>query len=726
MDTDLDLSPQELLRHLTTLCRDTPVGDRPFYDGITETIRRMTGASFVVLNLVVEDGASTKTVSIGGGSQLVRSLFDVTGVLIGRTYRLDGVIATLGETDQLVELGTLCEVARHQVPLELCRRVERIFGVNRVAGVSIRTTEEYYGNVLFLLREKDVLAHVEYLPVVQNVLSLWFGNRPTASRSVFDVVPDGDPFHEALHEVPEEVPELIFGLNPDGTIRFINQTIERYGYDREALIGTPFIELVHPDDRNDSYYQIHERRRGARRTREYTLRLVGTAQQTRVLSVCSRNVRVQPKFSLNTEGVWTETDTEKSFVGTIGVGVDITERVILEDEVDNRASAFDLLARTLHTPVWLYDSESETILYRNDACRDVLQRAAAQSQEIEKDAAIERSAQGEPSSDSSRAGGWYPLVDEAEWIAFKRLFLEGGDRDGDGRFSIDDGTGAQRWYRAEIRSTGVSGRRLSIGVVMDIDSEYQAQRRLEDSIAFEQALNRETNHRIKNNLFMVESILNLESAANITRSAADVIEDVRARLQAISTVHEMFHQVTTRRDVDLGLYLERLARRIIAVGTVSERLTPDVDVRPCFVPQKIAVSVGMICGELTTNALKYAFPNGMKGTIRLTLQPDDEGADAEDIDGAGERRWRLIIEDNGVGIGEQQDPSEGTHIGFDLIQVFTERIDGRFLTEPGRGGRGTRCILQFSVPPRAVVSSNSTTPTSPPTTPSANDGYEPR
>jgi PAS domain S-box-containing protein len=710
MDEVSSESSETAIRRITALCRRTNAPNRDFYDTVTTSLRSISGASFVVFNTVTEDATSTSTMSISGIPTLLSKVLNTTGLLIGRRYRIDDAIGVLADAEGITDLGPMCVLSRHQIPEELCRKIVKIVGDIRVVGLSIRDDDSWYGNILFLLRDDDTLRNKTSIEAIGDVISLWYGRREVALFSSLERLSADDPLGDALRLIPEEVPDLVFGLNPDGTIRFINQAIERYGYKREALIGIPFIDLVHPDDREDSYYHVHERRRGIRKTRDYTLRLVGTVNQTRVLSVRSQEMVYAPRVSLNTEGVWVETDKHRRFVGTVGIGVDITERTILQRELDSRAYAFDVLTRTLESPVWLYDGKNDTIVYLNDACFRLLEYAVETNSSSGGDGdPIDGSWVDGFSSDlaatisnrvfGARNGdvGWYPHVDAVKRGAFTELFADTTEGNGDGHFSVGSGDGSERWYRAEVRTTEVDGVSLSVGIVMDMNAEYETFHDLQHTIEFNQALNRETNHRIKNNLFLIESMLSLEELSSSRRPTEEIIKDFRTRLHAVATVHEMAYEVSSTNSVDLGTYLARLTGRIIDAGAHRGGISFETEIAPCAVTQKTAVPIGMICGELVTNALKYAWPDGGTGTIRLILHNDAGTVAAADVEESQHDLWRVIVEDDGVGLGASAAETTGgpEHIGFGLIHVFAEQVDGRFWVESGTMGAGTRGILEF-------------------------------
>jgi len=140
--------------------------------------------------------------------------------------------------------------------------------------------------------------------------------------------------------IVESLPDIVYRLDSQGNIAFINGAVRRYGYEPAELAGQPLLHLVHPDDRNQARSRINERRTGTRRTANLELRLL-----TRAGSAVEMEIRsVQPVLSFQAEGIYSSLPhSPESFAGTQGLARDITERKRVEELADERAALYKVI-----------------------------------------------------------------------------------------------------------------------------------------------------------------------------------------------------------------------------------------------------------------------------------------------------------------------------------------------------------------------------------------------
>jgi two-component sensor histidine kinase len=172
---------------------------------------------------------------------------------------------------------------------------------------------------------------------------------------------------------------------------------------------------------------------------------------------------------------------------------------------------------------------------------------------------------------------------------------------------------------------------------------------------------REVHHRIANSLQMVSSFVAMQAAQTPDAAARAALEVTRNRIQAVSQVH---HRLYTRNDVaaiDLDEYLATLVDGLRASlprrrGEIALTLrTEPVEVTP-----DQAVSIGVIVNELVNNAIKYAFPEGAKGTIEVVLARQPDG-------------YSVTVGDDGRGI-EGQREAEGTGLGMRIVDAIAQSL----------------------------------------------------
>ncbi|HRZ26255.1 MAG TPA: PAS domain S-box protein [Spirochaetota bacterium] len=137
-----------------------------------------------------------------------------------------------------------------------------------------------------------------------------------------------------LASIVDTIPDIVYRVDPKGVITFINNAVREYGYEPDELIGTNFIDLVHPDDRGKALHRINERRTGERKTRCFEVRMFTKKKEIVSFELKDNSVQGDQVFQINSEGIYLscENDT-RFFIGTQGVARDITKRKHIENEL---------------------------------------------------------------------------------------------------------------------------------------------------------------------------------------------------------------------------------------------------------------------------------------------------------------------------------------------------------------------------------------------------------
>lgn len=292
------------------------------------------------------------------------------------------------------------------------------------------------------------------------------------------------------------------------------------------------------------------------------------------------------------------------------------------------------------------------------------------------------------------------LADQSEDL-MRRVFGTGEpveDIEVEGETPADPGT--RRTWRANwipLRDTE-TGRVFAVNVVAEeITEEKRARQRLEDSEArtLDLAEQRETllhelNHRIKNSLALVSSMLALQRR-NCSGEAETALADAQRRILAIAAVHERLYDAALGdSDIDLLPFVEKLIAQARPLRTdIETRFLPEGPVR---LPSNKAVSFGLLLNELLTNALRHAFPHGGTGEVTIALGPHEGGSSLI-----------LSIKDNGAGLPEDWSLDDPSGLGTRLIKGLADQIGAQIAIHSVPGG-GTR--FDVVVPKRSRTRSS--------------------
>ncbi|MFQ3620289.1 MAG: ABC transporter substrate binding protein [Spirochaetales bacterium] len=202
-------------------------------------------------------------------------------------------------------------------------------------------------------------------------------------------------------------------------------------------------------------------------------------------------------------------------------------------------------------------------------------------------------------------------------------------------------------------------------------------------------LMREVNHRVKNNLSTVKSLLSIQRSNTSNPAVHEALQEAENRIQSISLTHRLLYGSLDSKTISIRTYLEEL------IGGIKDSLQVErrgvqifLDTPEENLEADIARNIGLIVNEAITNALKHAF-NGSGGEVRIRLSARHQ---------EGEKSvWVLIIEDNGKGIrGDRTLPTES--LGFTIMESLAENLQGTLNicpVVPEQERKGTRILVEF-------------------------------
>ncbi len=228
----------------------------------------------------------------------------------------------------------------------------------------------------------------------------------------------------------------------------------------------------------------------------------------------------------------------------------------------------------------------------------------------------------------------------------------------------------------------------AVNILVDISDRKRSEMALRESEARlkvalheKEVLLKEIHHRVKNNLQIISSLLNLQSEALADPQLRGIFADSHQRIQAMALIHESLYQSGDLARLDAADYLQRLSTRLCqAYGTPAARLTLTLKLEAIRLEVSQAIPCGLILNELLSNIFKHAFPDGRVGAIDITLRQEPTG------------HCRLMVDDTGVGFPEGVDFRTTESLGLQLVCLLSAQLDGTITLE--RCG-GTHWTLTF-------------------------------
>lgn len=201
------------------------------------------------------------------------------------------------------------------------------------------------------------------------------------------------------------------------------------------------------------------------------------------------------------------------------------------------------------------------------------------------------------------------------------------------------------------------GRPLALcGVSTDITERKSDEARLRTTLAEKETLLQELYHRTKNNMELISSMLHLQAEANPDIPAIELADNIAKKIRAMALVHQKLYQSQDLSMIDLGSYIQDFVELIKDSYLLHpSRISLITDVESIPLSIDTVIPCGLILNELTTNALKYAFPEERSGEITIKLRRDERGM------------IELQVADNGIGLPEDFDPQAPKSLGMQII-----------------------------------------------------------
>jgi PAS domain S-box-containing protein len=210
--------------------------------------------------------------------------------------------------------------------------------------------------------------------------------------------------------------------------------------------------------------------------------------------------------------------------------------------------------------------------------------------------------------------------------------------------------------------------------IRDISQRKSDEREMQESLQEKQLLLKEIHHRVKNNLQVIISLLNLQSRYVTDPAILSVITESQQRVKAMALVHEQLYQTRRFAGINFKDYIQSLTSNLLSsFSNRSQKIEMDISIDDnVWINIDSAIPLGLIISEQVTNSMKYAFPDVRKGRIEISLITDNG-------------KYILVVRDNGIGIPEDFAWEEARSLGLRLMRMLTRQISGTITRLPGPG-----------------------------------------
>lgn len=221
-------------------------------------------------------------------------------------------------------------------------------------------------------------------------------------------------------------------------------------------------------------------------------------------------------------------------------------------------------------------------------------------------------------------------------------------------------------------------------IAHDITDQKGAEENIRQSLKEKEVLLKEVHHRVKNNLQVISSILNLQSSYVKDKKSLDLLLESQNRIKSMAFVHESLYQTKDFSNINFSSYVENICSNLVhSYSNPDNPPALNMDLESIQLNLDTAIPCGLIINELISNALKYAFKGMEEGQLDVLVKTSGE-------------TLTIVIADNGKGLPENIDFRNTESLGLQLVVTLVEQINGKIALETKKG---TKFTIEF-VPPR--------------------------
>ncbi|MDD5460681.1 MAG: histidine kinase dimerization/phosphoacceptor domain -containing protein [Methylococcales bacterium] len=223
---------------------------------------------------------------------------------------------------------------------------------------------------------------------------------------------------------------------------------------------------------------------------------------------------------------------------------------------------------------------------------------------------------------------------------------------------------------------------LVLSSIVDITERKIISDNLKNALNEKEMLLKEVYHRVKNNLQVVSSLINLQARNVKNEMTADLLRQSADRIKSMALLHEKLYQSKHLARINLNEYIRSLVDHLLfGYGAQASKINVNLEVEDLFLDVDTAIPCGLIINELVSNALKHAFPDNRRGTIEISFRKE-------------QAEYILVIADNGVGFPADLNFEKSASLGLQLVDTLTRQLMGQMnLEQTG----GSRFMIRFPI-----------------------------
>ncbi len=458
----------------------------------------------------------------------------------------------------------------------------------------------------------------------------------------------------------------------EGKLHWSKQVYEIYAVDPSEFTPSEenFYEFVHPEDKNlvyDAYYKTLAEQNSFR----IQHRVIVNGEVRYVIQRC--------------ESIFDKDGTPLRSIGSVQ---DVTETIEAQRQLEASQKKFEAISNKTTEGITIADLEGNYVFVNPAFCRmsgyteeELLKLSVfdmkAKNQDNSSFKNTKEDMEGQPLHVvlQKKSGEEYhtEIIGDVINIDGESLVL-GTIRDITDRVKREE---LQNRFNAELESK-VEERTNQLNesiyeLSQEVEYRKEVEAKLKESLATKEILFKEITHRVKNNMQIISSLINLQKS-NLSREAGEFLEQISRRIHSMALIHETLYKTNEFEKIQYDGYLQSLIS-YIRESYQSENISFKLKAEKNLLPLGVGTSLGMIVMELVSNSMKHAFPvEREEGVIDIEFLKTESGP------------FRLIIADNGIGMPDGLNFRKTKTLGLQLVLSLVDQIDGKITQDEKSGG----------------------------------------
>jgi PAS domain S-box-containing protein len=430
-----------------------------------------------------------------------------------------------------------------------------------------------------------------------------------------------------LNMVTSNMADFISQSTLDGSYVYVSPSIKQVmGYEPQEVIGKSILDFIHPDD--VEYVSSCMMRAADEGTTQSSQHRYKTADGSYI---------------------WIETlgtplyNRKKSIVGFVCNSRDITQQKNMEDALRESEEKYRSLIESAKDVIAIMDYNGVFLL---------INKAGANQFNIEPPEILGRSIR-----------DFFPDSYNKQLELIRKVITTREGLETELAVQIE---GVELWFSIIIQPLfGPENKIKNVQMIArDITEIKNTQKELELALEDKDLLMKEIFHRVKNNLMVISSLLNLQSRYIKDEEAKGIFKESQNRAHSMAIIHERLYRSSDFKKIDFGDYIRTLANDLYRIYVLRpEKVELEVNVDETMIDINTSIPLGLIINELLSNSMKHGFPGDTRGKITI---------DFHKIDGD----FLLEVRDSGIGIPEDVDIFNTGSLGMQLVTSLTQQING--------------------------------------------------